>query len=104
MIIAIHEFEGCPRGWGRWGQREGGYGRQRRAPEPSRFLRVVRGICRVLPDVTTIRCRGPPLAAAKGSDICSLDFVGPAQASGANRARPWVVASARWAVPKASLT
>ena len=29
---------------------------------------------------------------------------GPAQAIFANLAMPWVVASARWAVPKASLT
>ncbi len=29
---------------------------------------------------------------------------GPAQATGAKRATPWVEAWARWAVPKASIT
>ena len=44
------------------------------------------------------------LASAAPSASSSAAISGPAQATGANFAMPWVVASARCAVPNASLT
>ena len=43
-------------------------------------------------------------ASARSSASSSATSSGPAQATGANRATPWVLASARCAVPKASMT
>ena len=43
-------------------------------------------------------------ASALPSASSSAAISGPAQAAGAKRATPWVVASARCAVPKASFT
>ena len=44
------------------------------------------------------------LARARPNASSSAASSGPAQATGANRAMPWVVASARCAVPNASFT
>jgi hypothetical protein len=53
----------------------------------------------------TIAARGRRgLSSARDSASISAASSGPAQARVANLAMPWVVASARCAVPKASLT
>ena len=65
------------------------------------------------PDIVLLETLEPPTMATSGrfgscralpSASISAPIRMPAQATGAYLAMPWVVASARWAVPKASLT